>query len=248
MSQPEIKTFGGVEKRQAMLATGWVGRAWAQNYTVAARVPFHPSIGRSNDDYVPSDSASQLSHAALAVCHGGFAPTFPNLAPFPSKINALGSTLLKRLQEQPQPRPHPPGPYPGLPQGTTVEEQRLYGEDGPLWYRGWAHNPDDVVCATVDAVLDKLGARRMIMGHTPNFEKIVSRCGGKIVIIDTGISRAYGGALSALEIAYSLDSIGDSKDEWMEREVLSALYESGPVLLADDIRVIKGDFSAWSNA
>jgi hypothetical protein len=35
-------------------------------------------------------------------------------------------------------------------------------------------------------VLKRTGTRRMIMGHTPDFEKIVSRCGGKIVIIDTG--------------------------------------------------------------
>ncbi|KZV88640.1 Metallo-dependent phosphatase [Exidia glandulosa HHB12029] len=246
VSQQEIQTFGGVASRQAMLAKGWVGRAWKQNYTVAARVPLHPSAGIVNADYEPSSTASALSHAALAVCHGGFAPTYPELAPFPSRINELGATLLARLQDQrPQPRPHPPAPYPGLPQGTTPQEQRLYGEDGPLWYRGWAHNPDDFVCRTVDEVLHRLGTRRMIMGHTPDFEKIVSRCGGKIVIIDTGISRAYGGAISALEIVYTLEPVeGEEEDAWTEREILTALYESGPVLLADDTRVIRGDFSA----
>jgi hypothetical protein len=41
------------------------------------------------------------------------------------------------------------------------------------------------VCAAVDAVLEKTGTRRMIMGHTPD-DKIISRCGGKVLIIDTG--------------------------------------------------------------
>ncbi|EJD49135.1 hypothetical protein AURDEDRAFT_162075 [Auricularia subglabra TFB-10046 SS5] len=45
VSQAEIQTFGGVAERQSMLAKGWVGRAWRDNYTVAARVPLHPSLG-----------------------------------------------------------------------------------------------------------------------------------------------------------------------------------------------------------
>jgi hypothetical protein len=61
-----------------------------------------------------------------------------------------------------------------------------------LWYRGWALDDEDKVCAAVDAVLEKTGTRRMIMGHTPDFEKIVSRCGGKIIIIDTGECRLRG--------------------------------------------------------
>ena len=35
----------------------------------------------------------------------------------------------------------------------------------------------------------------------------MSRCGGKIIIIDTGISKAYGGRLSALGITYTLTPI-----------------------------------------
>lgn len=38
---------------------------------------------------------------------------------------------------------------------------------------------------------DRLGVRRLVMGHTPNFEGMVSRCNGTILLIDTGISPAY---------------------------------------------------------
>lgn len=38
----------------------------------------------------------------------------------------------------------------------------------------------------------------MVMGHTPH-RKIQSNCDGSVLVIDTGISKAYGGILSALE-------------------------------------------------
>jgi hypothetical protein len=54
--------------------------------------------------------------------------------------------------------------------GTTREEEELYDANGPLWYRGWALESDERVCADVDQVLVKTGIRRMIMGHTADLE------------------------------------------------------------------------------
>ncbi|KAI8980195.1 Metallo-dependent phosphatase [Trametes punicea] len=246
----EIKTFGSVAARQKMLTTGRIGRSWAANYTTTSRLPLHPSLGQPNTDYDPatdSVSTSPLSHAAYSFVHGGLAPTYPDLTPFPSRINGLSSSLLHKLQHRdPQPPPHPPNPYPGLPRDATHEEQRLYGADGPLWYRGWALDPEEKVCMEVDDILNRTGTRRMVMGHTPDFQKIVSRCGGKIIIIDTGISHAYGGALSALSVAYTLTPLTPSSDareqKWKEREVIKALYVDREVILADDEREIIGDF------
>lgn len=74
-------------------------------------------------------------------------------------------------------------------------------------------------------------------------KKIVSRCGGKIIIIDTGISHAYGGALSALSVTYTLTPFTDASGakKWHEREVVKALYVDGEVLIADDKREVVGD-------
>ncbi|KAJ7446921.1 Metallo-dependent phosphatase-like protein [Mycena galericulata] len=263
----EINTFGSVAARQKMLCTGRIGRAWAQNYTAASRLPLHPHLGAPNTPFPPEDhhvhfqrddggdedeldshyydAREPLSHAALSFVHGGLSPTFSNLAPFPTKINALSSSLLSKLQHRVQPPPHPPSQYPGLPHGTTHEEAELYDANGPFWYRGWATDSEAQVCIDVEKVLARTGTRRMIMGHTPDFTGIVSRCNGKVIIIDTGISHAYGGALSALSIHYTFTPLGDSEDGeplWKEREVVSALYVDRQETIVDEERLVAGDF------
>jgi Calcineurin-like phosphoesterase len=75
-------------------------------------------------------------------------------------------------------------------------------EDGPLWYRGLAQEPDAFE-PSVDEILVKQHARTIVVGHTVTLTgRIVSRFGGKIVEIDTGMQPAYvtGGRASALEI------------------------------------------------
>lgn len=152
-----------------MITTGRIGKAWAVNYTTTSRLPLHPSMGPPNTDFDPS-SSSALSHAALSFVHGGLAPTYPNLTPYPSEINKVSNSLLQKLRDRTFPPPHPPNPYPGLPTSATEEEDRLYGHDGPLWFRGWAMETDDGLCDRADEVMQKVGVRRMIMGHTPDFE------------------------------------------------------------------------------
>ncbi|KAH0585209.1 hypothetical protein J132_10120 [Termitomyces sp. J132] len=260
----EIKTFGSVAERQKLITTGRIGRTWAVNYTTASRLPLHPSLGPPNTPFPPEskhlyhqkenvefdishyyDSHMPLSHSAISFVHGGLSPTYQDLTPFPTRINELSDSLLKKLQTRmPLPKPHPPEKYPGLPDGSTQAEQALYDSNGPVWYRGWALDSEEKVCADVEPVLARTGTRRMIMGHTPDFQNIQSRCDGKVIIIDTGISHAYGGILSALSIHYTLTPIGyDKEKRWMEKEVVSALYPDKQEILVVDEREVVGDFS-----
>jgi hypothetical protein len=73
-------------------------------------------------------------------------------------------------------------------------------ESGPLWYRGMAMNDEDSEVAHVDAVLAIYDVDRIVIGHTPGLGVIRPRFGGKVIMIDTGISEYYGGHLASLLI------------------------------------------------
>lgn len=83
------------------------------------------------------------------------------------------------------------------------------------------------------------------LADTISPQNIVARCDGKIIIIDTGISHAYGGVLSALSIHYTLHPVGnDAEQRWVERETISALYPDKRTQIVDEEREIVGDFRA----
>jgi len=71
--------------------------------------------------------------------------------------------------------------------------------DGPLWTRAYASNNDEA-CATLGKALAALRASRMVIGHTVQRKGINSGCEGAIWRVDTGMSRAFGGAVEVLEI------------------------------------------------
>jgi Calcineurin-like phosphoesterase len=85
------------------------------------------------------------------------------------------------------------------------------GQGGPLWTRRFGaetapdHDPVDL-CTGLHHVLARLGVDRMVVGHVPT--KVLDYAiafphptyGDRVAVIDTGISRSYGGRLSALEI------------------------------------------------
>jgi Calcineurin-like phosphoesterase len=91
----------------------------------------------------------------------------------------------------------------------------LYDPLGPLWYRGLVTRDPDAeqvrskevpapqpmtVDRELDIVLSAYGAERLVIGHTPDPKGIEFLSNGRLARIDTGISRAYGGPLTWLEI------------------------------------------------
>lgn len=79
----------------------------------------------------------------------------------------------------------------------------LQDEFGPLWYRGLSGVEPIAAPETVDAVLQQHNARHIVVGHTPTSGVIWPRYDGKVIQIDTGISKAYGGYVAYLEITPS---------------------------------------------
>jgi hypothetical protein len=61
-------------------------------------------------------------------------------------------------------------------------------ETGPLWYRGLAQEPEAAFLPRLETILKSLGARAVVIGHTPVLPgQIATRFGGRVIQIDAGM-------------------------------------------------------------
>lgn len=71
----------------------------------------------------------------------------------------------------------------------------LYGYEGPLWYRGYIRDWQEIPMAEKDqviSILDFYGASTLVVGHT-TMDQITSFYGGLVYAIDTGIYKGSKG-------------------------------------------------------
>ncbi|BGP25899.1 serine/threonine protein phosphatase [Rhodotorula toruloides] len=288
VTKEDIASFGGERNRRDAFLHGWIGQEFRANYSIMARVPYliedYPTSldapvlpatpsGASDRRFIAdptfaagsSPASDPLRRSAISFVHGGITPEYlaslSSDSPI-SDINRIGHSILQSLLSV-------PGGVPlGLPRTASPEQKEFWSERGPMWNRDWALEEEDEICERVEKALEMLNVRRMVMGHTPQFEGILSRCDGKILLIDTGISRAYGGAHSSLSLTYTLTpasalTVSDAlslglvdlqdadpettlkSDEmsrtWVEKEVVEALYTAGRAteVLDERERVVK---------
>lgn len=71
---------------------------------------------------------------------------------------------------------------------------------GPLWYRGLAIEDEPTVEQEAEIVLKAYGASRIVVGHTVSKDGFKVRAGGRVIMIDVGMSRYYGGPAAGLVI------------------------------------------------
>lgn len=127
-----------------------------------------------------------MSHNAIVkvndtlFMHGGLSPRYVR-----RKLSELNQAVRSELQ-RPSPASFGVGSDP----------------EGPLWFRGLAEPlQDQVMQAYLKELSDAQGAQRIVMGHTISDKGIALRAGGKIALIDVGMSRwTIGGAPSCLQI------------------------------------------------
>jgi hypothetical protein len=84
--------------------------------------------------------------------------------------------------------------------GEIPAPESSHGEDSPIWDRTFSQNVDDAACATLGETLALLGARRMIVGHTPHRGGVASYCDERVWVVDVGMAAYYGGPVEVLEI------------------------------------------------
>ena len=84
----------------------------------------------------------------------------------------------------------------------ALRRARFSDPDGPLWDRALADGNEAVMADAVAGIVAALEVDRVVVGHTTtDGHRIVSRFGGRVLVIDTAAGPAYGGRASALEIA-----------------------------------------------
>jgi hypothetical protein len=121
----------------------------------------------------------------VVFLHGGISPA---VAPMPcAEINA---TIRRELTED------------LAKTRETPAESLASRPDGPLWYRGLAHEPE-TFAPQLEAILKAQDAHAIVVGHTVSpTGRIQARFAGKVFTIDTGLNADYvkNGRASALEL------------------------------------------------
>jgi hypothetical protein len=135
---------------------------------------------------------------AVLFMHGGVSDMVANLG-----CDGLNAEVQRNLAAIPVPPE----------QLTSLLSSR---EDGPLWYRGMASEPEASFEPMLDSILKRFNVRAVVIGHTPVATgQITTRFNGRVVLIDTGMLNGEffpKGAPSALE---------------MQGTTLAAVYEDG---------------------
>jgi len=96
----------------------------------------------------------------------------------------------------------------------TLRQSPLNGPAGPTWYRGTATCNPLMEGDVLNAALDRIGANRIVFGHTPtSTRQVQQRMHGRIVEIDTGMLKAnYNGSGNALIIDEDKVSVANQND------------------------------------
>ena len=76
----------------------------------------------------------------------------------------------------------------------------IHTRESPTWTRNYSDEADSNDCLQLEEVLERMGASRMIVGHTVQEDGITPACEEKVWCIDSGISEYYGRRIEVLEI------------------------------------------------
>ena len=110
--------------------------------------------------------------------HGGIGPKYATFA-----IKDLNRLALAELRDR-----------------SKIEGGIVIDPEGPLWYRGLALHPESSEKAHLETALANLDAKRFVIGHSVSAGTVFPRFGGRVLMIDVGMSKYYGSRRACLLI------------------------------------------------
>ena len=125
----------------------------------------------------------------ILFLHGGIGPKYATLP-----LRAINETVRKELKLD----------FNQL----MLQGAMILDPEGPLWFRGLVPENEEAMSAQLTGILSSFEAERMVVGHTSRTGAIMPYFDGRVMAIDVGISKYYGGRLACLLIedgkAYAL--------------------------------------------
>jgi hypothetical protein len=109
--------------------------------------------------------------------HGGISPKFVSMS-----LNQINSMISSELSDV----------------SKIKDSSPVTAADGPLWYRGLAQDEGPAIEEHVNKVLAAYGVKHIVIAHTPTAGAIIPRFGGKVIMMDVGMSAVYGGHRACL--------------------------------------------------
>ncbi len=81
----------------------------------------------------------------------------------------------------------------------ALQDAEVFTTRGPTWYRGQALCHPYVEAQNLETALARLGASRLVIGHSVSpMRRVAARFDGRVILLDTGmLAAAYGGTPSA---------------------------------------------------
>merc|ERR1712048_994614 len=121
--------------------------------------------------------------------------------------------------------------------GSRSREE-LFGDSGPFWTRHLASATDPaIVCHDLEQSLKLVDGGRMVVGHTVQSNgKINHRCAGRLLLGDTGISKAASASGMAHPSAIVFDSATGDASAVYPREHLRGGHADSKEILPKVVR------------
>jgi hypothetical protein len=122
------------------------------------------------------------NHAAIIkindalFMHGGLSPAYAK-----RPLRELNETIRRELRGEAAP--------------NVIDDS-----DGPLWYRGLTHGGEADLEPQVKVIAATHGVERVVLGHTVTRSGVTVLAGGRVILIDVGMTHAFGGPAECLVI------------------------------------------------
>lgn len=191
---------GYLEYTEALGPDGVYGR-WLRTLPVAVLIDgvlfVHGGIGPELSGLTIEEINRRVSDEIAAYDTVRAYMVEKHLVPETANLNVMLEAYLRQKPDDPE---VPPDPV--LERIVGSHDWLSQTPEGPLWFRGSARWDEATRGDEMVALLDGIGARHVVSGHTVQGSRnIESRFGGRVFLIDTGMLQShYKGRPSALVI------------------------------------------------